>query len=243
MGRVKSTARQRVLAYIQRQPGASAVQIGGALRMSAPAVRHHLAILESDGRIESVGAKRRGGRGRPASTYRVSDRVLGDNLAMISDSLLKSWRGPAGKFRKLGPVNALAGGLLHQLGPGPAAGSAAGRLGWLVDALNAAHYVARWEAGAEGPRIVFGHCPYAAIIENHPELCQMDALALAQRMHADATQTAKIDVRGPGPDHCVFVLKPAPSAQEAAGENAESRRAPKQKAGPGLGAWPSRLPK
>jgi predicted ArsR family transcriptional regulator len=42
------------------------------------------------------------------------------------------------------------------------------------------NYHARWEAGAEGPRILFGHCPYAAIVGKHPELCEMDVSLVSQ---------------------------------------------------------------
>jgi len=218
MVRVKSTSRQRVLAYLRRQPGASARQIGSGLKMNQPAVHHHLGILESDGRIVTVGQERLGGRGRPVRKYRLSDRVLGENLAMLSDSLMNSWAGATGQARRGALLQALAAGLLRQLGAGPTVGPAASRLASLVDDLNAAHYAARWEAGAEGPRIVFGHCPYAAIIESHPELCQMDALALAQRMQADATQTAKIDPHGNGPDHCMFRLRTSGTAPGAGGD-------------------------
>ena len=243
MGGMKITARQRVLAYIRRQAGVSAGQIGAGLKMSAPAVRHHLGILESDGRIVSDGEKRLGGRGRPARSYRLSNRVLGENFAMIADALLKSWPGADGNSRQRGLVRALAAALLRQLDPGPVPEPAASALARLVDSLNALHYAARWEAGAEGPRIVFGNCPYAAIIEDHPELCQMDALALGHRMQADATQTAKIDLHGHGPDHCVFVLRPGRSPQGTGGENDEPRRAPQTRAGSGLNIWPSRLRK
>ena len=68
------------------------------------------------------------------------------------------------------------------------------------------HYHARWEAGPEGPRVIFAHCPYAAIIEGHPELCQMDRAALARYMGADVTQPARID-RDHSVDQCVFALR------------------------------------
>jgi predicted ArsR family transcriptional regulator len=49
-----------------------------------------------------------------------------------------------------------------------------------------------------------GHCPYAGIIQKHPELCRMDAALLGDLLGAPASQVAKI---GPGPDgpaHCIF---------------------------------------
>ncbi|NOH03540.1 MAG: hypothetical protein HND47_17050 [Chloroflexi bacterium] len=44
--------------------------------------------------------------------------------------------------------------------------------------LNDLHYQARWEAGAQGPRLLFGRCPYARVIEGHPEICKMDEAML-----------------------------------------------------------------
>ena len=46
------------------------------------------------------------------------------------------------------------------------------RLNSSVEKLNQMNYHARWEAGPQGPRLIFGHCPYAALIGKHPELCQ-----------------------------------------------------------------------
>jgi predicted ArsR family transcriptional regulator len=77
-------------------------------------------------------------------------------------------------------------------------------LNLVVEKLNQMNYHARWEAGAEGPRILFGHCPYAAIIARHPELCKMDASLLEELMGRSATQTSKIG--RDGSLLCVFVL-------------------------------------
>jgi len=66
------------------------------------------------------------------------------------------------------------------------------------------NYHARWEAGRAGPRVILGHCPYAAIIEKHPELCQMDAALLEELTGESAEQVAQI-----GRDKsqaCVFVM-------------------------------------
>jgi len=66
------------------------------------------------------------------------------------------------------------------------------------------NYHARWEAGPEGPRIIFSHCPYAAIIEKHPELCKMDEAMLRELMGQPATQMFKIGKEGSSV--CVFVV-------------------------------------
>ena len=75
IGLVKITARHRILAYIQRHPGASAGHIAAGLTMNVPAVRHHLEILESDGRIKPVGQSRLSRRGRLVR-YRGSEGAI-----------------------------------------------------------------------------------------------------------------------------------------------------------------------
>jgi predicted ArsR family transcriptional regulator len=66
------------------------------------------------------------------------------------------------------------------------------RLNLVVEKLNQMNYHTRWEAGAGGPRILFGHCPYAAIIARHPALCKMDESLLTQLMGQPAEQLSKI---------------------------------------------------
>ena len=78
------------------------------------------------------------------------------------------------------------------------------RLNLTVEKLNQMNYHARWEAGSEGPRILFTHCPYAAIIEKHPELCQMDQAMLKELLAQPARQIFKSGKEGSSV--CVFVM-------------------------------------
>lgn len=191
-----TTARQRVLAYLKKQRSGSAAQIGRALNMSAATVRHHLAILRSDGRVVEIEALSERGRGRPVKTYGLSENLLGNNLAVLADLLLKERlsKVPAAKRAEL--MSALARGLAGRLGQMDANVPLAQRLAQLIEKLNGLAYEARWEAGSEGPRILFGHCPYAAIIAEHPELCAMDAALIDAAMGKTARQTAKIGTAG-----------------------------------------------
>jgi predicted ArsR family transcriptional regulator len=79
------------------------------------------------------------------------------------------------------------------------------RLTLAVEKLNDLHYAARWEAGAEGPRLLFGHCPYAAIIEKHPELCRMDAALVESALGKGARQTARISQGTGQVSYCIFL--------------------------------------
>jgi predicted ArsR family transcriptional regulator len=78
------------------------------------------------------------------------------------------------------------------------------RLALLVEKLNEMHYQARWEAGADGPRVLFGRCPYAAVIGKHPELCQMDVSLLGNALGREVRQLGKIEKAQGG---CVFGMR------------------------------------
>jgi predicted ArsR family transcriptional regulator len=78
------------------------------------------------------------------------------------------------------------------------------RLNSSIEKLNKMNYHARWEAGPQGPRLIFGHCPYAALVGKHPELCQMDEALLEQFMGDSVAQMFKIGKEGSS--LCVFAL-------------------------------------
>jgi predicted ArsR family transcriptional regulator len=189
------TARQKVLNYFAKNRIASAREIARALKMSAATVRHHLRVLTADGRLETSSVQGREGRGRPEKVYSIPRAALGDNLSALSEVLLVE----AGTSVN---VEALAKHLAGETDFKSQAG--ARRLNLVVGELNEMKYHARWEAGASGPRIIFGHCPYAAIIAKHPELCRMDEALLQELMGQSAQQLTKIGVDGSSV--CLFAV-------------------------------------
>jgi len=191
-----TTARQKVLAHLKKIRAASAREIARALKMSAPNVRHHLSVLCSDGRVEFTAVNNREGRGRPEKMYSLSQAALGDNLSALTNALLTE----AGSGVN---VEALASHILKssQFANLPVAK----RLVLLVEKLDEMHYQARWEAGAEGPRVILGRCPYAKVIDGHPELCKMDASLLENVLGRPVSQSLKNEVVGHG--HCPFIFR------------------------------------
>ena len=199
-----TTARQKVLAYLKKNRAVSAAQIGRALKMSAANVRHHLSVLCSDGRVVLVAETRKGGRGRPVKVYGLSESLLGNNLALLSDLMLTEWLGKLSPAKRADAMAVIAKELGSQLGQINSNVPMAKRLALVIEKLNALYYQARWEAGAEGPRVLFAHCPYAGIIDKHPELCMMDSALLEELTAQSVEQTAKME-KG-GNSLCVFRL-------------------------------------
>lgn len=164
-----TTSRQKILTHLKKTRSASAREIARALKLSAPNVRHHLSVLCSDGRVELISIHNREGRGRPEKVYSLSAAALGDNLSALAEAVLTE----AGKTLNMEAVAS------HILDAKQFAGHPINkRLALLVEKLNEMHYQARWEAGAGGPRVIFGRCPYARVIEGHPEICKMDEALL-----------------------------------------------------------------
>src|SRR5512133_2763754 len=167
------TARQKVLTYLTKTRSASAREISRSLKMTPATVRHHLRILAADGRVEMSFVRGREGRGRPEKVYSLPSSALGNNLAALSDAFLME----AGTTIQM---EALAKRLAEDTSF--AGQPIAKRLNLSVEKLNQMNYHARWEAGPQGPRLIFGHCPYAALIGRHPELCKMDEALLERLM-------------------------------------------------------------
>ena len=184
-----TTSRRRVLAYLRKTRAASADEIASALDVTPADARHHLGILVGDGLVTVTG-DRREGRGRPAKLYALSSALAGDNLPGLLDAALSEWLGPLGEAERSEALRSLA----RRVGEAWAGEwpSMAKRLSRTVERLNKLHYAARWEAGAEGPRVILGQCPYAAIIAKHPELCQMDAGMLELALQSGVEQKAKL---------------------------------------------------
>lgn len=193
------TARQKVLTYFSKTRTASAREIARALKMSPATVRHHLRVLVSDGRLETTSLQGREGRGRPEKVYSLPLAALGDNLSALSEALLAE-AGSSIRIEALAKCLAGESDFQSQV--------VTKRLNLVVEKLNRMKYHARWEAGAGGPRIIFGHCPYAAIIAKHPELCRMDKALLQELMGQPAEQLTKIG--WDGSSTCVFAILQRP---------------------------------
>jgi predicted ArsR family transcriptional regulator len=190
--------------YLRKEQTATVRELARALGMTGANVRHHLVVLEGTDLIE-VRGQRREGRGRPVNVYGLSRRVLGDALDELSHALLEEWLAALSEGKREVALAAL-GRRLAAGGAGEAGLSLTGRLALTVTRLNELRYQARWEAGPAGPRLILGHCPYAAIIEKHPELCRMDSYLLQERLSQAATQTAKLERSPRGQTFCAFII-------------------------------------
>jgi len=168
--------RERILDYLTENHQATAGELSALLDLTGANVRHHLSVLERDGRVEVIGQTEPDGRGRPTLIYALTREAQPDGLAALARALLDelaATRSPAQLEARIARVAELL-----RAEAGDDARSITARLTAAAARMTELNYRAHWEAHAEGPQIILGNCPYAAIIDEHPELCHMDVALL-----------------------------------------------------------------
>jgi predicted ArsR family transcriptional regulator len=199
---MQPTTRLRILEYLRTHQTATAVELEHSLGMTGANIRHHLQILESNDLIELVG-RRQVGRGRPDNVFGLSRQMLGDGLDFLSDALCTALLGNLPQKELEAAIKKTA---LTMAGGGEYAPDLPlqARLARVISHINKMHYNARWEAASGGPRFILGHCPYVAIITDHPELCRLDGEFLSLLGGSPMAQTAKLQVNNKGLRQCIF---------------------------------------
>jgi predicted ArsR family transcriptional regulator len=197
------TSRQRILEYIQSHRAVTIGELSDALHMTEANARHHLAILQERDLVEVVAMRPPKGKGRPCKVFSPSEQALGHNLDRLTAALLSEFGGRYGPGERLDLLQGAAERLAGQV---PSVGSLTGRLSLAVQQLNQLNYHARWEAHGAGPHMILGHCPYAPILSEHPELCHLDAALLERLLGGEVEQLAKQALDERGIPHCVFHL-------------------------------------
>lgn len=192
------TTRQQILTYLQNHHTATAADLARVLQRTTANIRHHLNILVKDQQLTVIAMRVRKGAGRPRQVYALSRPA--DNLQPLLTALLNALPPET----RTATLQQAAQNLLINT---PAANPTAPSLNQAIQRLNSLHYQARWEARPDSPRITLAHCPYAAILPQHPELCQMDADLLTHLLTAPVKQTARLQLTPHGTRQCVFHLK------------------------------------
>lgn len=217
------TSRQRVLEYIRSHGYVTSTEISRALKMTPANARHHLAVLAEQGVIEAVSDRPSGGKGRPAKVFCLTSQAMGNGVEKLAGAALDLFEnGLPGRevdnplrllalyLARVGDERmesrALSSGSDQGQDKSPPQPHLTQRLYKAVSQLNALGYAARWEARSDAPRMILGYCPYSSILEDHPQLCQLDAFLLETLLQAPVKQVAKLmhDMRGA--PYCMFLV-------------------------------------
>jgi len=176
-----STRAQVARSILQHGPS-TASELALRLRLTAAAVRRHLAVLTAAGHLVSreqrvYGAR---GRGRPAMVFALTDAGRAefphayDTLAIDALTFVREAIGEQGVEQF---ATNFVGGVqrrFHEL-----EGEYDNPVDALVRALNDAGYVASVHPVATGKQLCQHHCPVAQVAAEFPELCEAETKAFA----------------------------------------------------------------
>ena len=199
-----TNARQKILSYILEEQSATVAELSRAFKVTPANIRHHLSILVDQGSLKIIGQKPQAGKGRPTQLYTATQRSNQNNLEQLTDTLLSTL------LTNTQAESAAA--VMHEIARQMVAKTIVDKhnptlqMYSSIRALNRMSYQAHWEAHIENPRIMFGHCPYLAILDHHPEICQLDAFLLEELLDTPVKQTGKRWRNARGLPECVFLL-------------------------------------
>ncbi len=196
-------ARQKILNFILEQQSATVEELSKVFKVTPANIRHHLSILIGQGTVQIIGQKAAALRGRPAQIYGSTQQSNQNNLDYLTEALLSTLlqnSGPDERYQSLDKIarKMVANFKLDTYNP-------TRRLYSSIRILNRMNYHAHWEAHIENPRIMLGHCPYRAILDHHPEICQMDAFMLQELLATPVSQVDKLTLNTRGLPECVFL--------------------------------------
>lgn len=198
------STRRHILEYLGQHQSATALEMSRAFGMTAANIRHHLNELLEERQITRVRSSAASGRGRPEIPYALNEINNNPTIRHLTKSLLALISSPSlSKF----PATRIKKGAQLMMGKGKKGSSLSQRLVESVQRFEELGYKAAWEATSQGPQVVFNQCPYADIIEEHPELCHLDKAGLDHLLGEKVSQTRKLAINSKGLPHCTFALK------------------------------------
>jgi predicted ArsR family transcriptional regulator len=197
---VQST-QEEILAYLAKNPGSSAKEIGRFLEMTPANIRYHLDLLSEGGKVQLTEKRSPGGAGRPILLYSLTPLSLGFNLEDLlaacleviredptSGSIAKNIAAHLAKDFDLGDHNPIT------------------RINQAIEYLNQLNYHAIWEVHPEGPQIELRHCPYGLLARDHQQICQIDKELISLLVDNPAEMIKKRSFEGLPYSPCIFHL-------------------------------------
>lgn len=174
---IKPSTRDEIFDYLSRHSYGSTGEISLALNTSAQNIRYHIAKLIKTGVVQVVTETSPSSKsaGRKRKLFCLSTQTYQNNYATTLNAFFKVHK----ELSNAESFESILRSIAQKMFPANAFfSSPIERLNQAIRQLNNQHYHARWEARFNGPNIIFHNCPYAALLQVHPEFCNLDCLIL-----------------------------------------------------------------
>lgn len=196
--------RKAVLDALRSVGQATVNQLAETIGVKAITIRHHLTALQAEGLVEVE--EKRQLVGRPAHIYRLTEDAetfFPQRYHHLVERLLDQVKAqlPPETVRQLidSLANSFAEDIRRELDTLPQDQ----RMSRLVELLAKEGFLAQWQRTDDGLALVEYRCPYFAVGQRHPEICEIDERLI--RVALDA-KVAKESCLLSGDSACKFVL-------------------------------------
>ena len=178
---VVSTA-QQILELLKDTPSATALELSEVLHITKADAHYHISNLLRAGLVEvSSDLAQNGMRGRPARSFRLTPISRLNNHKLLLEAILKLHPEILGNKDSL---EALCNTMTPSSDPSTPLRT---RVVSTNAFLTINNYRPTWEASPRGPKFLLHYCPYFSLLENHPEICQLDQAILQRKMGLPVT--------------------------------------------------------
>ncbi len=198
--------RKLILDHINRHGPSTVDDLAAAAGVVAVTVRAHLAVLEREGLV--VGQEVRTGRaGRPRIHYALTLRAQ-DVFPKAYDHLAQRLLDTVGSDGARGSlITEAATAWASSVAASATSENREERLRAAISALDETGCETEWHEEEGRLQITLHNCPYPAVVEHFPQLCEMERTFLEDLLQFPVTVVES----GPGCSECVMVAEPQPS--------------------------------
>jgi predicted ArsR family transcriptional regulator len=197
------SSRLLIIDYLRAHRAITATELSRVLHITSADARHHLSQLSQQGIIISLGSRPTRQRGRPAKLYTLSASMARNNLGLLTHNLLTMLASNTIYDDYLQHLKNLA--LQFASNATLGASNDTRKIYEAIKYLKENNYDASWEAHFSSPRVILGHCPFVAIIDQHPEMCTFDAYLLETLLGKPVQQIEKLSTTARDLPYCVFI--------------------------------------
>jgi predicted ArsR family transcriptional regulator len=174
--------RKNILEYLRHHGSASVHELAEHLTLSIGTVRHHLNVLERDGLVENQ--ELRHGVGRPRLVYTLSPAGLEafpKKYDWLSNALLDELKARLDPAMVSTVLRGIARRVLEKYQPDLEGTTLHERAEILVQIMDKEGFETQLEQTEDGRiRIIQNSCPYRSVVQEHNEVCQLDAEMIHQ---------------------------------------------------------------
>ncbi len=179
---MQQTTSLMITNFLQENPPTTVKELSEKLNLTKADIRYHIKKLIKSNTVKSISSESSVSRGRPAARFTLVESNLPMNLLEILYGFFEIHHNDPDLFSILGKT------IVDKMQISPEKNLLI-QLNNLLPKLNERNYKARWETHLSGPVIFFQNCPYRMILDNYPQLCEMDQTILSTFLNKQIIQT------------------------------------------------------